>query len=158
MRYRRDARDVRPDLVCLPAYLCKKSFILIDNAIPIIVSLHSNLGPVAITLDQRAVSQDALELLRKIKLVLIRYSSVPYGFDVLRSRQSQHTVAIAHGFQKGRMGSSHFGGMHVTIGVLLQRTVVLAKNETCKNYALVATGAIFKVGDVVMRVGSIADD
>ena len=66
----------------LATHLSKKRFILINNAIPIVVALDPGLGPIAISLDQRPISQNALELISEIKLVLIRYPGITNGLEV----------------------------------------------------------------------------
>ena len=118
-----------------PAHLCEESFILIHYSIPIIVALHSDLRPLAITLYQRPVSQNSLQFLRQVKLVRVRYSGVTNGLDIFRSRESQYAVAVAHRFQQGWVRSTHLGSMHVTISILLESAIVLTKNESRKNYS-----------------------
>ena len=46
----------RHRLQLLPTHLREQRFILVHDAIPIVVTLHPDLRPVAITLDQRPVS------------------------------------------------------------------------------------------------------
>src|SRR5687767_758194 len=56
------------------------------------------------------------------------------------------------------MGTTNLGCMDVTVGVLLQRAVILAKNESRENDSLVTAGARLQILNVLFRIWCVSDD
>src|SRR5262245_29830249 len=56
------------------------------------------------------------------------------------------------------MGAADFGGMNVTVSILLQRAIIASEDETGEDYALVAAGPGFKVMNILASIRSIADN
>ena len=56
------------------------------------------------------------------------------------------------------MRTANFGRMNVAVSVLLKRAIILAKDESRENDALVAACAGLQVCDVLFGVRCVADD
>src|SRR5205085_5172473 len=105
-----------------------------------------------------AVTQDALKLFGQILFVGVSNAGIPDRFDVLRRGECQHAVAESHRLEQRWMRAANFRGVHVAIGVLLQRTIIASKNKTGKNDATIASRASLEIVDVFSGVRRVADD
>ena len=56
------------------------------------------------------------------------------------------------------MRATDFGCVDVAVGVLLQRAIILAKNESCENNPLVAAGTRLQILDVLFGIWCVSDD
>ena len=111
-----------------------------------------------IGVDERAVAQDALEL--RGEFVCVRVSDAGFAdrFQVFRRGKRQDAVAVAHRFKERRMRAADFRCMDVAVGVLLQRAIGVAEDETGEDDAPVAPRIGAQTFDVLFGVRRIADD
>ena len=99
-----------------------------------------------------------MEFVGEILFVVVQDTGVAHCFDIFRRGQSEHAVAETHCFEQRRVRAADFGGVNVAVSVLLQGAVVLTKNKSGEDDALVAAGSGLEIADVVVRVRGVADD
>src|SRR5678815_3439883 len=98
----------------------------------------------------------SLKLERQVVNGIIDYARFTNDFEVFRCCESERAVTRTHSFNQCRMRASHFSGMHVTVRVLLEGSIILTKNEAEEFYSLVFCA--LETRDVFLRIRCSSDD